>query len=377
MSSQRSFTLLIPGDWATPTGGYRYLRAMAQAMGMVGWDVTVLRIDADWPAPDAAALTRAAAQIGALADGTLVVADGLAFGVLAEVVAAHALRLRWVALVHHPLHLETGLGAAHKAQLLHSETQALALARHTIVTSASTQQDVLAMGVALSRVAVVEPGTERQPVSLISGAASGDEGVDSDVDSGMNKPTDPERPVQLLCVATITPRKGHGLLLEALAGLRAGRSTLNWTLHCVGSLTRDTATAAAVLAQSQQPNLRGRVQWHGEVDTAALQAHYAAADLLVMPSWHEGYGMAVAEALAAGLPVLASRAGALAQTLPPQAGLQVPAGDVPALQAALQKLVSDPTLRARLAAGAKAAGRQLPTWQQQAALFAAVLQEVE
>jgi len=365
MSNPRSFTLLIPGDWATPTGGYRYLRAMAQAMGESGWDVTVLRIDADWPAPDTASLARAAAQIGALADDTLVVADGLAFGVLAEVVAAHAQRLRWVALLHHPLHMETGLGAVQKAQLLHSETQALALARQTIVTGASTQQDVVAMGVALSRVAVVEPGTERHLGFSTSSAASEGGGVD--------KPTDSERPVQLLCVATVTPRKGHGLLLDALAGL----STLNWTLHCVGSMTRDSATAAAVLAQSQQPRLRGRVQWHGEVSPAALQAHYAAADLLVMPSWHEGYGMAVAEALAAGLPVLASRAGALAQTLPPQAGLQVPTGDVPALQAALQMLVSDPALRSRLAAGAKAAGQQLPTWQQQAALFAAVLQGVE
>jgi glycosyltransferase involved in cell wall biosynthesis len=178
--------------------------------------------------------------------------------------------------------------------------------------------------------------------------------------------------VRLLCVATVTPRKGHALLLQALAGLKP----LNWQLHCVGSLTRDPATRAAVRALARDSGLADRIIWHGEVDAAALQAQYAAADLLVLASLHEGYGMVVAEALAAGLPVLATDAGALAQTLPPAAGWRVPAGDVPALQAALQTLVSDSALRARLAAGARAAGRLLPDWATQAARFAAVLDSV-
>ena len=359
MNRARAFTLLVPGDWHTPTGGYRYLREMALAMGAVGWQVTVLRIDANWPAPDAADLARAAAQIEALADDTLVIADGLAFGVLDQVVAPHAARLRWVALVHHPLHMETGLCASRRTQLLQSETRALALACRTVVTSKSTVQDVTAMGVVPSNVAVVEPGTER-PVAMGAPSATG------------HRPADPDRSVQLLCVATVTPRKGHTLLLQALENL----SALNWTLHCVGSLTRDTAAVAAAQAQSQRPGLAGRVRWHGEVTAAALQTHYANADLLVLPSLHEGYGMAVAEALAAGLPVLASSAGALAQTLPPQAGWQVPPGDVPALQAALQTLMTDAALRARLAAGAAAAGQRLPSWAQQAAKMAAVLEDL-
>lgn len=374
MAAPRAFSFLVPGDWSTPTGGYQYDRRLAQALDAAGWRVDLLRLDADWPTPDAVALAHAAAKVASLAAGTRVVADGLAFGAtgatgatgavggigaigriggMADIVAAHAERLRWVALVHHPLHLETGLAPALRQQLLASETRALQLARHVVVTSPHTARDVAAMGVAPERITVVEPGTDAWPQALADAAASA--------------PT--AGPVRLLCVATLTPRKGHALLLQALAGLKA----LPWQLHCVGSHTRDPATSAVVRALAHDSGLAERVVWHGEVDAAALQAQYAAADLLVLASLHEGYGMVVAEALAAGLPVLASDAGALAQTLPPPAGWRVPVGDVPALQAALQRLISDTALRARLAAGARAAGRQLPDWPAQAARFATVL----
>ena len=357
MTAPRAFCFLIPGDPATPTGGYRYDQRMVQAMAASGWAVDLLRVDADWPTPDAAALTRAAAQVAGIADGMRVVADGLAFGALADVVAAHAGRLRWLALVHHPLHLETGLPPALRQRLLAGETRALGHARAVVVTSARTARDVAAMGVAPARIAVVEPGTD-----AFTRATAGEV---TDLPTGKPAAAAP----RLLCVATVTPRKGHAVLLHALAGLLH----LPWQLHCVGSLTRDPATAASMQALARDAGLAGRVVWHGEVEAGGLRTHYAEADLLVLASLHEGYGMVVAEALAAGLPVLVSDAGALAQTLPPEAGWHVPSGDVPALQAALQRLISDPALRRMLAAGAREAGRRLPGWPMQATRFAAVL----
>ncbi|HSQ73866.1 MAG TPA: glycosyltransferase family 4 protein, partial [Rubrivivax sp.] len=318
------------------------------------WAVDVHRLDGPWPTPDERALAAASAQVEALADGTRVIADALAFAALPALAQAHAERLRWVALVHHPLHLETGLAAVARSRLRHSETRALQCSRQVVVTSASTAADVAAMGVAPARIAVVEPGTDPLPRPADVRAA------------------DRSGPVRLLCVATLTPRKGHAVLLQALTQL----GTLDWVLHGVGSLTRDPETAARVMAFSASPMLSGRVRWHGEVDAATLQAHYAAADLLVLPSLHEGYGMVVAEALAAGLPVLATSAGALAHTVPADAGLQVPPGDAQALQAALARLITEPGLRARLAAGARAAARRLPTWDEQAARFGTVLQGV-
>lgn len=341
---------LIPGDWNTPTGGFTYDRRMVIALREAGWTVEVCCLEGAWPHPGASDLAAAAGCIASLPDGTLVVADGLALGALAEVVAPHAERLRWVALVHHPLHLETGLSEAARQHLLASEARALRHARHVVVPSRATASDVAHMGVPPERIAVVEPGTD--PVAVAS------------------RPR-PDGPLRLLCVATLTARKGHNLLLQALAGLMH----LDWELHNVGSATRDSDTAARLFALAAP--LGDRVVWHGEMDAAALQAHYAVADVFVLASLHEGFGMVITEALAHGMPVVASDGGALAQTLPADAGLQVPAGEVAPLQAALARVLTDAALRERLGAGARAAAGRLATWPQQAARFAAVLEGVE
>jgi glycosyltransferase involved in cell wall biosynthesis len=349
MPGLRTCYFLLPGDWNTPTGGYTYDRRLALALRDMGWIVAPLVLEGAWPWPDGADLEAAAARIAALPDGAVVVADGLAFGSLASAVRPHADRLQWVALVHHPLHLETGLDAADSARLRAGEAQTLQFARQVVVTSHSTVRDVAALGVPPARIAVVEPGTD----PVLSQAKS-----------------DVQGPVQLLCVATLTPRKGHAVLLQALAGLMH----LPWLLHLVGSTERDPGTAARLRAMAKV--LGDRVVWHGEIPGTALHAHYAAADVFVLPSMYEGYGMVVAEAIAHGLPVLTTDGGALAHTLPPAAGLQVPAGDVQALQAALERVLTDAGLRERLADGARAAAAMLPTWPQQAARFAAVLEGV-
>jgi len=367
MPGRPACCFLIPGDWHTPTGGFTYDRRVVLGLPEAGWDVDVQCLEGTWPWPDAAALAAARACIEALADGTLVVADGLAFGAMPDVLQPHARRLRWVALVHHPLHLEAGLGDASGQRLLASETRALQCARQVVVTSRRTAMDVMALGVPVDRIAVVEPGTDR----VITEPAG--HGVDPGTGAGQDRVA--AVPVRLLCVATLTPRKGHAVLLEALAGLPMPAARA-WELHNVGSLTRDPDTAARVQALAGALGLADRVHWYGEVDAARLHEHYASADLFVQHSLHEGYGMAVAEALAHGLPVLASSAGALADTLPPEAGVQVPPGDVPALRAALARLITDPGLRAQLAAGARAAAQRLPDWRLQAARFAAVLESV-
>ena len=341
--------LLVPGDWQQPTGGYTYDRRLVQALRDSGLVVQAHHIDGSWPWPDAGARQAAQDCLAGLPDAALLVVDGLALGALPTLAAAHAERLRLVALVHHPLHLETGLEAAARTALFQSEAAALRTVRLVVVTSPATVGDVAAMGVPTERIAVVEPGCDPTPGPLAPKPSGG--------------------PVRLLCVATLTPRKGHAALLDALAGLQR----LDWTLHNVGSATRDAATAAALRAQALRLGLDDRVHWHGELPADALQAQYQAADLFVLASQHEGYGMVVAEALAWGLPVIASRAGALADTLPPEAGLGVPPGDTLALQLALQRLISDPAQRAELAAAAWRAGRQLPSWPQQAARFADVL----
>jgi len=342
-------TFVVPGDLSSPTGGYGYDRQIIAGLRERGWAVDLVELGDGFPWPDATALRQAAVQIAAIPDGSTVVADGLAFGALPELAARHAARLRWLALVHHPLALEGGLHEAQRRQLFEAERRALSHARTVVVTSAATARALADYGVPAQRLRVVVPGTVA--TTLANGSGSGDARL------------------SLLCVATLVPRKGHALLVEALAGLQ----DRHWTLHCVGSMTRDAATAAGVRAAIAGHGLGARVHLHGEVDAAALQGFYDRADVFVLPSLHEGYGMALAEALARGLPVVSSTAGAIVDTVPPAAGLLVPPGDVLALRRALARVLDEPALRAGLAAGARAARRQLPRWPHAVERFASVL----
>lgn len=345
MTAHCSF--LVPGDLGTRTGGYTYDRRIIDGLSAERWRVDVLSLGEGWPVPDAAARASARRVVEGLPDGALAVVDGLAFGAMPELAAEHARRIRWIALVHHPLSLETGLADDMRRTLFESERQALAMASGVIVTSPSTGRALAAYGVAASRIAVIEPGTER----ALPATGSGSEVL------------------SLLCVATVTPRKGHSLLVEALAGLLDRR----WTLHCAGSLAMDPECTATLSASIERHGMRERVVLHGEQDEDALRALYASADAFVLPSFHEGYGMALAVALAHGLPVISTRAGAIPDTVPAEAGVLVPPGDGVALREALRRLMDDSVWRSQLAVGARAAGRLLPTWPDSAARFASAL----
>ncbi|KQP18332.1 glycosyltransferase family 4 protein [Pseudorhodoferax sp. Leaf267] len=343
---------LVPGDWDARTGGTLYDRRIAQGLRAAGWQVERRSPGDMFPLPDAAALRQASEVVALLPDGALVVADGLAFGAMPAIAEDHAARLRWVALVHHPLALETGLSPAQQAALRDSERRALACARQVVVTSRSTARALVAFDVPAARISVIEPGTEPAPRAVGGGAGSG--------------------ALSLLCVASVTARKGHALLLQALAALQ----DRPWQLHCAGSLARDGDTVAQVRRIAARLGLQDRVVWHGEVDAGRLELLYAQADLFVLPSWYEGYGMALAEALARGLPVVSTAAGAIVDTVPAGAGVLVPPGDADALCHALQRLMDDRAARAALAAGAAAASTRLPTWPAAVTRFASVLQGV-
>ena len=357
----RRIAFLLPGDPAQRTGGYGYDRAIVAGLREAGWVVDQPPLPDAFPWPDEAARAAAARQVEALADGGVVVVDGLAFGALPELAERHAGRLRWVALVHHPLALETGLSLAQQQALAGSERRALACARAVVVTSRATARGLAAYGVPAGRVHVVPPGTAPVLPTVPAAALMADAGHTAEAAA--------DAPPQLLCVATLTPRKGHALLVEALAGLRERP----WTLHCAGSTTRDAATATALRRLVEAQGLAARVRLHGELGDAELQALYRHADAAVLATSHEGYGMALAEALAHGLPVVSTTAGAVPDLVPPGAGLLVPPGDRAALRRALAALLDDPALRRRLAAGARAAAAGLPTWPQSVAAFAAVL----
>ncbi len=252
-----------------------------------------------------------------------------------------------VALVHHPLCLETGLTEERARFLRANEDAVLQACPHILVTSKATRRWLVdEFALAAERITVAEPGIVRPPRSRGCGA-----------------------PPSILAVGAVSDRKAYPLLVEALASLKP----LGWRLTIAGSTTLSPVATDQLRSAIEAAGCSGRIRLAGAVADDELAALYAGADLFVSASLHEGYGMALADALAYGLPVVASSAGAAADLLPDDAALKVREGDVSALSEALRRALTDPGLRRRLADGAWRAGQALPDWDDAARIAAGVL----
>jgi glycosyltransferase involved in cell wall biosynthesis len=345
----RHFAFAVPGDLATPTGGYAYDRRIIEELRQLGWQVDVLDLGEGFPRPSAERKAIARQRLASVPDSRPIVIDGLAYGVLPEAAVELHERNPLIALVHHPLALETGLSGPDAEALLKSERAALAAARGVIVTSPSTEQILLDdYDVPGECITVACPGTDRGTV-----AAGSTDGL-----------------VRLISVGTVVPRKGFDVLMAALAKL----PDLPWRLSIAGDLTRDPVAAEQLRGDIQQLGFANRIDVLGTLPQERIAALYAGADMFVLASRFEGYGMAFAEAMAHGLPVIGTTAGAIPDTVPPEAGVLVEPNDVAALVRALRMLIEKPDERRWLAAGARAAGERLPTWRESAERFAGAIE---
>jgi glycosyltransferase involved in cell wall biosynthesis len=345
----RPLAFAVPGDLATPTGGYAYGRRMIAELRELGWQVDVVQLGDGFPRPSGATKSAARDKLAAVPQGYPIVVDGLAFGVLPEAARELHERNPLIALVHHPLALETGLSEA-DAQALHkSESEALATTRAVIAVSASTASILNEeYDVPPELITVAHPGTDRAPM-----AQGSRDGI-----------------VRLVSVGAIVPRKGFDALIAALADL----PDLPWRLSIAGDRTRDEKAVAQLDESILRHRLADRVELLGALSAERLGAVYDSADLFVLASRFEGYGMAYAEAIAHGLPVVGTTAGAIPDTVPPSAGILVEPDDVKALTRTLRMLIENPKERHWLAEGARAAAAALPTWRDSARIFAAAIE---
>jgi glycosyltransferase involved in cell wall biosynthesis len=352
-NEQRRLIFAIPGDIETPSGGYGYDRRVIGELRALGWTVEHLALPSGFPDPSHAELAEAAGQFSSIADDSLVMVDGLAFGAMPDIALAEARRLQLVALVHHPLALETGLTAEAAARLAVSEKTALTAVRGVVVTSTATARTLVAdFDVREDSIFVAVPGTA--PVEQKS---------DSDADRRHRSP-------MILSVGSLTRRKDHSTLISALQNL-AGRE---WRCRIVGSDSMDPATAQGLHRQIAEAGLTDRIRLTGALDD--VTAEYRQADIFALASRYEGYGMVFAEAMAYGLPIVGCRGGAIPDVVPESAGMLVEPGDDKAFAAALAVLLDDPQTRRSYASGALEAGRQLPDWPQTVQTLSVFLEAV-
>ncbi len=342
----REAVFAIPGDLNTPTGGYRYDRRVIDLLPKQGWKVRHLALPGDFPSPSAASLEKTVKMISEAPADALLLIDGLAFGAM-PMEFVKQIRQPVVALVHHPLALETGIDKERAKYLERTERDALARTVHVIATSAATADLLVSdFGVSKDSVSVAEPGTDPAERAKGSGGTP-----------------------RLLSVGSVTARKGYDVLIAALARIK----DLQWESRIAGSKDRDLAAAKIVQDAIEKNGLSKRVHLLGSVDDKTLDEEYEKADLFVLPSHFEGYGMAFAEALARGLPIVGCAGGAVINTVPADTGILVPPGDDKALADALRKLLSDQSELKRLADAAWSHAKKLPTWNDTAVAVARAL----
>jgi glycosyltransferase involved in cell wall biosynthesis len=367
----------VPGSLDQPTGGYAYDRRVIAELRRLGCGVDIVDLGEGFPRPAEPTIREALSRLRQVPAGRAIVIDGLALGVLPDAAAALRATHPVIALVHHPLALETGLTGEEAQALRASERAALAAARHVVVTSPSTARLLVAdYGVAPQAITIALPGNDPvaagRPLPSLPRRPPPFPPPQAGEGWGEGRGRVGEGAVNLLAVGSVVRRKGYDLLIEALARL----TDLDWRLVIAGDCTRDRETAGALATRIVLLRLGPRLRMAGAVNHEELAGLYRDADLFVLASRHEGYGMAFAEAIAHGLPVVGTKAGAIPETVPDGAGILVPPDDVAALAAALRSMIADADLRERCAAAARRAALLLPTWDAAAQAFLGVLRAV-
>ncbi|HET7880832.1 MAG TPA: glycosyltransferase family 4 protein [Acetobacteraceae bacterium] len=341
--------LIVPAPFDAVSGGYEYDRRIVAGLREAGHVVRVIELAGTHPLADDEARASARAAWDSIAGTEQPIIDGLALPAFADLADTLEAR-RTAALIHHPTSLETGFGADDRAALLRIEKRLLAHAARVVVTSEATAEQLTGeFGVERDRIRTVVPGTDDAPRSTGSGGP------------GCN----------VVSIGTLVPRKGHDLLLRAMARL----FDLDWRLTIAGSPDRDPVHARALVALADELGIARHVRFAGEVTGEALAGLWQQADLFALATHWEGYGMAIAEALKRGVPAVVTAGGAAGNLVTAGAGVVCPVGDATNLSKALRRLIFGTGLRHQMADAAWQVGQSLPDWRTQAREFAQALVE--
>jgi len=326
----------VPGDITRPTGGYAYARKVLDLLPNYGVNVQLLQLPSSFPYPDSQDIDATRRAFAQLRPDTPVLVDGLAYGAMPPLLVKQITQ-PIVAMVHHPLAYETGITPADKRKLIAFEMHALEQAEKVIATSKTTAELLqYEYGVPDSKLTVAEPGT--MPAERAQGCG---------------------KTLQLLSVGAVIKRKGYTFLIDALSHIRHR----DWQLTIAGATAHDPIYTNEVRKAILQSGLRSQIELTGAISDDALHALFSKADLFVMPSLFEGYGMVLTEAVARGLPIVCTTGGAMAETVPNEVAIKVPPGNSAALAKALDLLLNDSDQRKSLSDKAWAYGHKLPSWE--------------
>jgi glycosyltransferase involved in cell wall biosynthesis len=336
----------VTWDRDEPTGGNVYNRALATELRAVGIDVRLRKLAGPWPEGDASTHVMLARALRAapacLVDG--IVASGSPDVVAAAVEASHAVTI----MVHLPISDELSVQPGQRERYALLESRAVHAASGVLCSSRWAAAE-LSRRYGRDDVGVAIPGVT--PAAVARGSlASG--------------------PARLFSLASLTPTKDQLTLVRALARL----ADLPWTADLIGSDQADPEYAAQVRTEIGAAGLAERVMVPGTLGGQALDQKWDTADLLILPSRVETYGLVVVEALARGIPAVVSAGTGAVEALQEGAttdsaetpGTAVPPGDPERLAVVLRRWLTEPRLRHSWRQRALARRDTLPGWQQTA-----------
>lgn len=337
----------IPGDKDRRTGGFIYEARVLRELNEMGCTTMHLQLPDSFPDPTIADMATALDALCSVPSDQPIILDGLVFGAIDPEGLARV-RAPVIAMIHHPLGLETGLPKARSAFLLHNEAAALCHVDHILVPSPETARVLCRdFGADAHRITVAPPGFDRPVVN--------------------RQPTDPPL---ILSVGLLAPRKGHDVLLSALGQL----SALRWRVEIVGR-AHDPDYAAALHEQARALDIDERVTFSGEIETDALTARFNAASVFALATRYEGYGMVLSEAMMYALPIVSCRVGAVPTTVG-KAAILVPPDNPNALADALRRIMQNPHEAERLSQLSARRSGTLPQWRDTAQMFLATIERI-
>lgn len=345
---------VIPGSLNQISGGYLYDKHIIDQLKASDHEIIIHEIEGSFPIVEDHTKRSLIKIVEKMPMNEIVIIDGLALIASERILQEFHDRIRFVGLIHHPLYMETGLSDKEREFLFDVESMLILRFKHLITTSEYTKNELRKLNVPDRLISVVRPGIIKNRARLLDKTKQ-----------EMRK----TKIVKLLCVASFIPRKGYWELIEALSQSKSG----NWELTCIGGTDWNKEYFVKIQMKIKNSGLSSKIAIVGEVAYQQLRNYYLAADIFVLPSYYEGYGMVFGEALNFGIPIISTTGGAIPSVVPPNAGILTEPGNINQLVTALSSLIDNPEQRKLLSRGALNEAKLLPTWKQSGAEFERIL----
>jgi glycosyltransferase involved in cell wall biosynthesis len=338
---------VISGDIHKLTGGSIYNERIMSGLKLCGHDVKVHHLNDDFPFPSDKSLEYCRKDLLAIKTGEPVIIDSLVFGVIPDVLKKLSQANPVIALIHLLLSSNSDFTAYEFMLVKRSEREALKFAAKIIATSSYTEMELLNLGMDKDKIRIIIPGVDIYP----------------------QKKSFNETPGHLVCISNYTPGKGHIVLVHALRKLKDKA----WELHCYGNMDFNPGYVAWLNGVIQSSGLKDRFFLHPPLERHQLTDVLLLADLFIHPSDFETYGMAVTEALAHGVPVIASSGGGIRQTIPESMGRFFEPGDADGLYSLLLEQFENSELYQKLCSKVIEYPKQANSWERSISLFEEIL----